>query len=110
MAARKMKMKPAPEPWIKAFSAAVANDARVEQRKMFGYPAIFAGGNMAAGLHEHGLVLRLADPDREELLSVGGKPFAPMPGRVMRGFALAPDSFVKRPKELHAGPHRPLAL
>jgi TfoX/Sxy family transcriptional regulator of competence genes len=100
MAAKKMK--PAAEPWVKAFTAAVAGDARVEQRKMFGYPAIFTGGNMAAGLHEHGLVLRLADADREELLSVGGKPFAPMAGRVMSGFALAPDSFVKRPKELRA--------
>jgi TfoX/Sxy family transcriptional regulator of competence genes len=79
-----------------------AGDERVEQRKMFGYPAVFVGGNMAAGLHEHGLVLRLADADREELLSVGGKPFAPMPGRVMSGFALAPESFLKRPKELRA--------
>jgi len=96
------KWKPAPEPWVKAFNAAVSGDGRVQQRKMFGYPAVFAGGNMAAGLHQNGLVLRLADADREELLSVGGKPFEPMPGRIMTGFALAPESFVRRPKELRA--------
>jgi TfoX/Sxy family transcriptional regulator of competence genes len=95
-------MKPAPEPWVKAFNAAVTGDACVQQRKMFGYPAVFVGGNMAAGLHQNGLVLRLPDADREELLSGGGKPFEPMPGRVMTGFALAPESFVRRPKELRA--------
>jgi TfoX/Sxy family transcriptional regulator of competence genes len=106
MAAKKRspvpKWKPAPEPWVKAFNAAVSGDGRVRQRKMFGYPAVFAGGNMAAGLHQNGLVLRLPDADREELLSVGGKPFEPMPGRIMSGFALAPESFVRRPKELRA--------
>ena len=108
MAAKKMK--PASDAWVKAFTAAVADDKRVEQRKMFGYPAVFVGGNMAAGLHEHGLVLRLAEADREELLSVGGRPFAPMAGRVMSGFALAPESFAKRPKELRAWLDRSIAF
>src|SRR6266513_1044474 len=97
------KWTPAPEPWVKAFNAAVSGDGRVQQRKMFGYPAVFAGGNMAAGLHEKGLVLRLAKVDRDELLSVGGKPFEPMPGRVMSGFALAPESFVRRPRSCARG-------
>ena len=33
-----------------------------------GYPAAFVKGNMAAGLHASGLVLRLKDSDREKLL------------------------------------------
>src|SRR5262249_22626636 len=97
-----MKMKPASDAWVKAFDAALADERRVERRKMFGYPAAFVGGNMAAGLHQDGLVLRLGDADRDELLRRGGRPFEPMPGRVMSGFALAPQSFVKNPSELRA--------
>lgn len=96
------RWKPAPEAWVTAFHAALAGDDRVEQRKMFGYPAAFAGGNMAAGLHQDGLVLRLPDSDREELMRLGGRPFEPMPGRVMSGFALAPQSFSSSPKDLRA--------
>src|SRR5689334_8356583 len=100
MAAKKMK--PASEAWVKAFTAAVADDKRVERRKMFGYPAIFVGGNMAAGLHQDGLVLRLPDAYREELLAMGGRPFQPMAGRVMSGYAVAPEAFVRSPRDLHA--------
>jgi TfoX/Sxy family transcriptional regulator of competence genes len=87
---------------MQAFHAALSGDPRVEQRKMFGYPAAFVGGNMAAGLHQNGLVLRLQDSDREELMRLGGRPFEPMAGRVMRGYALAPDSLAKRPSDLRA--------
>src|SRR6266446_6251642 len=94
------KWKPASKAWTEAFQAAIADDTRIEQRKMFGYPAAFVRGKMAAGLHQHGLVLRLADSDREELMGLGGRPFEPMPGRVMGGFALAPAAFAAAPSEL----------
>lgn len=87
-----MKMKPAPDEWVKAFDKALPDD--VERRKMFGYNAAFVNGNMAAGLHEAGLVLRLPDAQRGELLAAGGKPFEPMKGRVMRGFVVAPNSLL----------------
>src|SRR5262245_10308626 len=96
------KWKPASKSWITAFHDALAGDTRVEQRKMFGYPAAFVAGNMAAGLHDNGLVLRLQDSDREELMRIGGRPFEPMPGRVMSGYALAPESLAKTPNELSA--------
>ena len=105
MAAKKSpvsKWKPASDVWVTAFQAALSGDDRVEQRKMFGYPAAFVGGNMAAGLHQDGLVLRLPEGEREELLGLGGRPFEPMPGRVMSGYALAPQSFVSTPKDLRA--------
>jgi len=35
---------------------------------MFGYPAIFTNGNMVAGLHRDGIVLRLNAEDRQTLL------------------------------------------
>lgn len=94
------KWKPASETWVEAFQAALSGDPQVEQRKMFGYPAAFVGGNMAAGLHQDGLVLRLPESDRAELITLGGRPFEPMPGRIMSGFALAPESMASRPKDL----------
>lgn len=95
-----MKMKPASSEWIAAFDAALEDEKSVERRKMFGYPAVFVNGNMAAGLHSDGLVLRLNDDDRNSLLKKGGAPFEPMKGRVMSGFALAPQNFTTKKAEL----------
>lgn len=39
---------------------------------MFGYPAAFVNGNMAAGLHRDDLVLKLANKDRDALMTAGG--------------------------------------
>src|SRR3989442_12816053 len=85
-----MKWKPASDSWMSAFDRATADAPGVERRKMFGYPATFVKGNMAAGLHEVGLVLRLSAKDQKALLAKGGRPFEPMPGRVMGGFVVAP--------------------
>ena len=95
-----MKFKPASEAWTKAFEAATTDVAGIERRKMFGYPAAFVKGHMAAGLHEAGLVLRLGEADRKKLLEEGGTPFEPMPGRVMGGFVVAPESMASRKAEL----------
>jgi len=91
------KWKPAPKEWIDAFDAALPNG--VERRKMFGYPAAFVNGNMAAGLHQDDLVLKLNDKDRDSLMKAGGKPFVVM-GRTMAAFVVAPQDFKKKPAEL----------
>jgi len=95
-----LKLKPASAAWTKAFEAATTDVAGIERRKMFGYPAAFVKGKMAAGLHESGLVLRLGQADRKKLLEEGGTPFEPMPGRVMGGFVVAPESMAGRKAEL----------
>jgi len=92
-----MKMKPASPAWIAAFDAALPDT--VERRKMFGYPAAFVNGNMAAGLHEQGLVLKLDEKDRDTLLKAGGKEFVVM-GRTMGAFVVAPQKFKENPAEL----------
>jgi TfoX/Sxy family transcriptional regulator of competence genes len=92
------KWKPASDEWVRAFDAALPADA--ERRKMFGYPAAFVNGNMACGLHHHGLVLRLGEDDRVELMKAGGAPFEPMPGRIMTGFMVAPQKFATKKAEL----------
>ena len=67
----------------------------VERRKMFGYPAAFVNGNMFAGLHGAKLVLRLPDGALTEFLAQdGAAPFEPMPGRAMKGYAVAPAALL----------------
>ena len=53
------KWKPAPRESVAAFEAATSGLSGAEPRKMFGYSCVFAKGNMFAGLHEAGMVLRL---------------------------------------------------
>src|SRR5258706_11344759 len=89
------KWQPASAEWTDAFARAVAGRAGIEQRKMFGYPAIFLNGNMVAGLHEQGLVLRLSEPDRQALISSGATTFEPMAGRPMKEYVVAPESLAR---------------
>ena len=58
---------------------------------MFGYPCAFVNGNMACGLHQDDVVLRLGD---DGATALGGKPFEPMAGRPMRGYFTAPSEVV----------------
>jgi TfoX/Sxy family transcriptional regulator of competence genes len=85
------------EPWPKTpegvaerFHAAVAGIEGVAERKMFGFPAAFIGGNMVAGTFRDSILIRLAKPDLEAQLASGWSTFEPMPGRPMTGFLLVP--------------------
>jgi TfoX/Sxy family transcriptional regulator of competence genes len=91
------KWQHAPQEWIDAFDAALPKD--VERRKMFGYPAAFVNGNMAAGLYRDDLVLKLDEKDRDALLKAGGKPFVVM-GRTMGAFVAVPPNFKQKPADL----------
>ena len=85
------KWQPAPEKWVAAFAS--ASKGLGEPRKMFGYSAAFVNGNMFAGLHEVGLVMRLPEKERAKFLGLdGARQFEPMPGRVMREYVVAPDA------------------
>ncbi len=68
----------------------MADAPDVSRRKMFGYPACFAGGHMFTGLHEDRWIVRLPELDQAELSALGGTAFEPMPGRAMRGFLVLP--------------------
>jgi TfoX/Sxy family transcriptional regulator of competence genes len=85
-----------------AFAAALDRFPNAERRKMFGYPAAFANGNMWTGLHQANWVVRLPDAARTELFAIAGaRPFEPMPGRPMTGFALLPESILEDPDALY---------
>jgi len=92
-----------------AFAEATSTLPGIERRKMFGYPAIFTGGNMVAGLHQDGIVLRLNATDRQALLAEEkAKPFVAM-GRVMREWVVAMPAMPASGDELRVWLGRALA-
>ena len=83
--------KPSPE-LAERFSAAVAALPSVDQKKMFGMPAAFTGGQMFTGLFGGDWFVRLPADGRRELEGLGGRPFEPMPGRGMKEYVVLPPS------------------
>jgi TfoX N-terminal domain len=95
MAAKSPAFAKSPPELVERFAAVLGRYPDVERRKMFGYPAAFIGGNLVTSLFHDRWVMRLPDADRAELLEMDGAgPFAPMPGREMKGFAMLPPSVV----------------
>jgi TfoX/Sxy family transcriptional regulator of competence genes len=104
------KWKPAPVEAVAAFEASTSGLSGVEPRKMFGYSCVFAKGNMFAGLHEAGMVLRLPDEQRAEFLRLkGASQFEPMPGRVMREYVVVPRVSLNAPEKLRVWVEKSLA-
>src|SRR6478735_7331208 len=84
-----------PAELVGRFDAAAARHPDAERRKMFGYPAPFAGGNLATGLFADTWMVRLGPEDLEALVALPGSgPFSPMPGRTMRGYATLPPDVI----------------
>ncbi len=95
------KWQPAPEDAQNAFAIVSRNIGGFEPRKMFGYNCSFVNGNMFMGLHEVGLVLRLPEKEKEEMINnSGAKPFVPMPGKTMREYVVVPSAILNDPQEL----------
>jgi TfoX/Sxy family transcriptional regulator of competence genes len=90
--------KPQPET-VERFHEAAAGIEGVEIRKMFGFPAGFIGGNMALGVHQDTLIVRLPDDERRERLDAGWQLFEPMPGRPMREYVALPKGVAADPSE-----------
>lgn len=94
--------------WIKPSAGLIAELQVVraqlpqaEPRKMFGYDALFVNGNMAVGLWQNTCVVKLAQPDQDELLARGAAmPFCPMPGRAMNGWLELTEELAHDPEEL----------
>ena len=104
------KWKSAPREAVAAFEASTSGLPRVEPRKMFGYACFFAKGNMFAGLHEAGIVLRLPEEQRAEFLRLkGAEQFEPMPGRVMREYVVAPKALLDSQGRLRTWVEKSLA-
>jgi TfoX/Sxy family transcriptional regulator of competence genes len=92
-----------PPELVERFDAAAARHPAAARRKMFGYPALFVGGNLATGLFADTWMVRLAPADLAALVALpGAAPFAPMPGRTMKGYATLPPDVVAQDAELDA--------
>ena len=84
-----------PPELVERFHSITADLPAAERRLMFGYPALFVGGNMVSGLYESSWFVRLGDAARAELLSVeGAGPVEIMPGRAMAGYVALPPSII----------------
>lgn len=97
-----MAWQPTPDALRAAFDAALPRDARVERRTMFGQPCAFVGGNMFALLLEDRCAVRLPPDRREALARLGGVPFAPRPGQVMREYVVLPPTLAADARRLRA--------
>jgi len=84
-----------PPELIARFDEVAGQFGQAQRRKMFGYPALFVGGNLATGLFADAWMVRLAPADLEALLALpGAAPFSPMPGRTMTGYATLPPEMI----------------
>ena len=61
-----------PPELVERFDAAAERFSEAVRRKMFGYPALFVGGNLVTGLFARSWMIRLGDDDRTALLSLPG--------------------------------------
>jgi TfoX/Sxy family transcriptional regulator of competence genes len=92
-----------PEALAAAFRAALPAGPRVERRQMFGYPAAFVNGNLAAGLHQEQVIVRLPEAERKVLLAKpGARIFEPMPGRPMTEYVVLPPGLVAKAPALRS--------
>ena len=105
------KFEKSPPALIERFGEVATRFPEAERRKMFGYPALFVGGNLVTGLFADRWMIRLADDDRADLLELpGAAPFEPMPGRTMTGYAVLPEDVVADDDAVDAWVGRAIAL
>ena len=100
-----------PPELVARFDAVAERHPEAQRRKMFGYPALFVGGNLVTGLFADSWMIRLAEPDLDELLALpGATPFSPMAGRTMKGYATLPRDVVADDAALDGWLERAIAL
>lgn len=84
-----------PQSLIDLFDLSVPPGAGITRRKMFGYPAAFANGNLFIGLHQDDFIMRLSEKDRARFVAeFGERTFEPMKGRPMREYVRLPEELL----------------
>lgn len=100
-----------PAELVARFDAAADRFPDAQRRKMFGYPALFIGGNLVTGLFADSWMIRLAPDDLADLMAMpGAGAFEPMPGKPMKGYATLPADVIADDARLDAWIGRALAL
>src|SRR5712691_5418866 len=85
-----------------AFTKLVPVGPTVKMRPMFGNLAAFVNGNMFAGLFGEDLFVRLSEDDSAKVRKQGGRDFAPMAGRPMKGYVTVPGAWRSKPGPVRA--------
>ena len=85
-----------------AFAKLVPDGPTVAMRPMFGNLAAFVNGNLFTGLFGEDLFVRLSDEESAKVRKLGGRDFAPMPGRPMRGYVIVPATWRSKPAPVKA--------
>ena len=80
-----------------AFTRLVPGGPTVTLRPMFGNLAAFVNGNMFAGLFGEDLFVRLPEDESAKVRKQGGRDFAPMAGRPMKGYVTVPNTWRGKP-------------
>jgi TfoX/Sxy family transcriptional regulator of competence genes len=80
-----------------AFTKLVPDGPAVTLRPMFGNLAAFVNGNMFAGLFGEDLFVRLPEDESDKVRQQGGRDFAPMAGRPMKGYVTVPGTWRDKP-------------
>lgn len=84
-----------PQSLIDLFNMSVPSGSGITHRKMFGYPAAFANGNLFIGLHQDDFIMRLSEKDRARFSAeFGERTFEPMKGRPMREYVRLPETLM----------------
>lgn len=84
-----------PQSLIDLFDESVPSGSGITRRKMFGYPAAFANGNLFIGLHQNDFIMRLSKQDRARFITkFGDRTFEPMKGRPMREYVRLPEELL----------------
>lgn len=100
-----------PPELVARFDAAAGRFPEAERRKMFGYPALFVGGNLVTGLFADRWMIRLGPEDLAAMLAMpGGGPFEPMAGKPMKGYATLPSDLVADDASLDVWIRRSIAF
>lgn len=92
---------PRPDPGAaERLAVLVAAHPQLSVRKVFGFPAAFANGNMCVGTFGSDIFVRLNAADQRIAESLpGARRFAPMPGREMRGYVVLPGTVLVNEEE-----------
>jgi len=99
-----------PQSLIELFGKSVPSGADISLRKMFGYPAAFAGGNLFIGLHQDDFIMRLSEKDRVRFSDeFGERLFEPLPGRPMREYVRLPPELLSDARKRASWIRRSLA-
>jgi TfoX/Sxy family transcriptional regulator of competence genes len=100
-----------PPELIARFDAVAERHPDAQRRKMFGYPALFVGGNLVTGLYADRWMIRLGPDELATAMGMpGGGPFEPMPGKPMKGYAFLPSAVVADDEQLDDWIERSIAF